>query len=67
MKHVDLRGIEVIPCIQTLGHLAQILQWHRYLNLRDTHEVLLAGSEETYVFIKKVRLVQLSGILTKSR
>ncbi|KAJ8293919.1 Hexosaminidase D [Rhodotorula toruloides] len=46
-------GIEVIPCIQTLGHLGQMLQWPKYGHLRDTAEVLLAESEETYAFIEK--------------
>ncbi|KAJ2756189.1 hypothetical protein IWQ56_006353, partial [Coemansia nantahalensis] len=31
-------GIEVVPCIQTLGHLGQMLQWPRYAGLRDTNE-----------------------------
>ncbi|GAA5981366.1 hypothetical protein JCM11641_005296 [Rhodosporidiobolus odoratus] len=47
-------GIEVIACIQTLGHLGQMLQWPKYAHLRDTAEVLLADSEETYQFIEKV-------------
>lgn len=48
------RGIEVIPCIQTLGHLGQILQWPHYAHLRDNTEVLLAESETTYEFIEKL-------------
>ncbi|KAJ1957680.1 hypothetical protein GGI12_004957 [Dipsacomyces acuminosporus] len=47
-------GIEVVPCIQTLGHLGQILQWPKYLNLRDTNEVILTKSPETYAFIEKL-------------
>ncbi|KAI9003251.1 glycoside hydrolase superfamily [Gaertneriomyces semiglobifer] len=47
-------GIEVIACIQTLGHLGQILQWPRFASVRDTHEVLLANSEETYQLIEKM-------------
>ncbi|KAL1923737.1 uncharacterized protein VTP21DRAFT_8717 [Calcarisporiella thermophila] len=47
-------GIEVVPCIQTLGHLGQILQWPSYTYLKDTHEVLLAKSEETYDFLEKI-------------
>ena len=47
-------GIEVIACIQTLGHLGQMLQWAKYGSLRDTAEVLLAESAETYAFIEKV-------------
>lgn len=47
-------GIEVIACIQTLGHLGQMLQWPKYGTLRDTAEVLLAEYSETYNFIEKV-------------
>ncbi|MCE5169143.1 beta-N-acetylhexosaminidase [Paenibacillus profundus] len=45
-------GIEIVPCIQTLGHLAQALKWDYADELRDTEDVLLAGSEETYRFIE---------------
>ncbi|KAK4051972.1 hypothetical protein OIO90_004502 [Microbotryomycetes sp. JL221] len=47
-------GIEVIACIQTLGHLGQMLQWPKYGQLRDTAEVLLADYAETYAFIEKM-------------
>ncbi|KAJ3017655.1 hypothetical protein HKX48_003437 [Thoreauomyces humboldtii] len=47
-------GIEVFPCIQTLGHLGQILQWPRFAGVRDTTEVILTGSEETYQLIEKI-------------
>ncbi|CBQ73971.1 conserved hypothetical protein [Sporisorium reilianum SRZ2] len=62
-SHAELReiddyaamfGIEVIPCIQTLGHLGQMLQWPRYLGLRDTAEVLLPEWPETYVMLEKM-------------
>ncbi|KAI8098093.1 glycoside hydrolase superfamily [Gilbertella persicaria] len=49
-------GIEVIPCIQTLGHMGQVLQWQHYAHLRDNTEVLLAESEPTYDFIEKMVL-----------
>jgi hypothetical protein len=52
--YADALGIEVIPCIQTLGHLGQILQWPRFLSMRDTTEVLLAEWEETYVLLEKM-------------
>ena len=49
--YADLFGIEVIPCIQTLAHLATALRWNAMSKLRDTGDILLAGSEETYGFI----------------
>ncbi|GAA6049094.1 hypothetical protein JCM3770_003883 [Rhodotorula araucariae] len=59
-------GIEVIACIQTLGHLGQMLQWPRYGQLRDTAEVLLAESAETYAFIEKM-IAAISGPLRSKR
>ncbi|KAF9577491.1 hypothetical protein BGW38_007265, partial [Lunasporangiospora selenospora] len=47
-------GIELVPCIQTLGHLGQILQWPKYHVYRDTSEVLLANWDETYSLIEKM-------------
>lgn len=47
-------GIEVIPCIQTLGHLAQILKWPAYAPVKDTGSVLLVDAEETYALIGKM-------------
>jgi len=47
-------GIEMIPCIQTLGHLSQILKWSAYDEVRDTSSVLLVGQEKTYELIEKM-------------
>ncbi|KAJ1645718.1 hypothetical protein LPJ64_002735 [Coemansia asiatica] len=47
-------GIEVVACIQTLGHLGQMLQWPRYAGLRDTNEVILSRMPETYEFLEKL-------------
>ncbi len=47
-------GIEVVPCIQTLGHLEQVLQWPSYHNLKDTNGVLLTGEEATDAFVEKM-------------
>ncbi|MBW0524686.1 hypothetical protein O181_064401, partial [Austropuccinia psidii MF-1] len=52
--YADSFGIEVVACIQTLGHLGQMLQWPRFGGMRDTHEVLLVGSQEVYDFIEKM-------------
>ncbi len=50
----DVFGIEVIPCIQTLGHLEQILQWPAYSAIIDSPGVLLAGDPATYQLIGKM-------------
>ena len=41
-------GIEMFPCIQTLAHLEQILQWPAYAQYKDTNSVLLADEDATY-------------------
>ena len=45
-------GIELVPCIQTLGHLATMLRWAVTKPYKDTSEVLLTSSEETYRLIE---------------
>ena len=45
-------GIEVVPCIQTLAHLATVLQWRAFASLKDIDDILLAGSDKTYEFIE---------------
>ncbi len=47
-------GIELVPCIQTLGHLEQMLKWFAYREVCDTRSVLLAGEEQTYILIDKM-------------
>ncbi len=44
-------GMEIIPCIQTLAHLARLFQWGPFAKVRDTSDILLAGDEETYRLI----------------
>ncbi len=50
----DALGIEMIPCIQTLAHLEQILQWPAYGDYRDVHGVILAEEERTYELVGKL-------------
>lgn len=58
LRQIDDRGhalgIEVVPCIQTLGHLEQILQWPAYRHLQDVRGVLMVGLEETHRLIAKM-------------
>lgn len=45
-------GIEIIPAIQTLGHLANTLHWFEFASVKDTEDCLLVGEEKTYEFIE---------------
>ena len=48
-------GIEMVGCIQTLGHLEQILKWPAYArSVQDTASVLLVGENATYDLIDKM-------------
>ncbi len=47
-------GIELIGCIQTLGHLEQMLKWSAYADIRDTASVLLVDEDRTYELIEKM-------------
>lgn len=48
-------GIEVIGCIQTLGHMGQMLRWvDAYYKVKDTASVMMVGNEETHKLIGKM-------------
>ena len=50
--YADSMGVEMIPCIQTLAHLAQFLQWQEACHLKDLTDVILIDEPETYDFIE---------------
>ncbi len=55
----DSLGVELIPCIQTLGHLENFLQWQENQHLRDEPDILLCDEEDTYAFIEaEIRAVR---------
>lgn len=48
------RGMELIPCIQTLAHLNAIVRWPAYAPHVDANDILLAGDEAVYELIDKM-------------
>ena len=50
-KYAGALGIELIPCIQTLGHLETHLKWHIAGTYKDGTTTLLVGADETYRLI----------------
>lgn len=52
--HAHALGIEIVPCIQTLGHLEQILQWPAYADLADTPRILLADHPATLPLLGRI-------------
>lgn len=47
-------GVTIIPCIQTLAHLAQTLRWKCHWDIRDHGDTLLVEEEKTYQLIDDV-------------
>lgn len=45
------RGIELVPCIQTLAHLNGITRWPDYSDFIDCDDILLVGDERSYKLI----------------
>lgn len=45
------RGVELVPCIQTLAHLNAIVRWPAYAPIVDCDDILLAGDEKVYELI----------------
>ena len=58
LKSIDAyatsKGMELIPCIQTLAHLDTIFRWNDYKNIKDTGGILLTDEERTYELIDKM-------------
>lgn len=58
LKEIDdyatLKGMELIPCIQTLAHLNAIFHWPAYAQLKDCNDILLSGDERVYTLIDKM-------------
>jgi hypothetical protein len=58
-------GIEMIPCLQTLAHLVDVLKWESYGSLREDNDTLLVGEEKTYRFIEQMIDAQTAPFRTR--
>lgn len=58
LKEIDAyavsKGMELMPCIQTLAHLNAIVRWPAYQPHVDTADILLAGDEAVYALIDRM-------------
>ena len=59
-------GIELIPCVQMLGHLATHLRWDAAKPYTDTKDVMLAGADATYALIEAM-LKSITSCFTSRR
>ena len=53
-EYAKSRGIELIPCIQTLAHLDAIFSWGEYQEIKDVADILLLENERTYLLIENI-------------
>ena len=53
-EYAALFGIELIPCIQTLGHLDRVMRWPVYHHVREHDSVIEPDREETYVILEQM-------------
>ena len=58
IKEIDAycreKGVELIPCIQTLAHLQTIFRWTPYRNINDFDDILLIDDPRTYQLIENM-------------
>ena len=47
-------GIELVPCIQLLGHLSAHMKWDAAAPYKDTASTMLVGADATYALIGKI-------------
>ena len=52
--HARDKGVEVIPCIQTLAHLNAIFHWPEYTKIQDVGAIMLVGDERVYALVDKM-------------
>ena len=65
-SYASAKGIEVIPCIQTLAHLNAIVNWPAYRDFVDCDDILLVGDERTYELVDNM-FASLAKALTTRR
>lgn len=52
--YAKARGIELIPCVQTLAHFTNLVTLPAYADIVDVNDILLADEEKTYALLSKI-------------
>jgi len=52
-QYANEMGVELIGCIQTLGHLEHIVKWNDFADITENETLILPGEERTYEFIEE--------------
>lgn len=70
LKEIDAygksKGIEIIPCAQTLGHTGRLTNLPCYADIVDTDGILLAGEPRTYELIENMFKSFREGLTSKN-
>lgn len=53
-KYARSKGVELVPCIQTLAHLTNLVKLPRYGEIVDVNDILLIDEPKTYELIEKM-------------
>ncbi len=53
-KYAQSRGVELIPCVQTLAHFGTLMKLPKYQEVRDVSDILLIDEPKTYELIEKI-------------
>jgi len=53
-SYAKSKGVELIPCIQTLAHVRPLFRWNVYKGINDCDDILLCGEEKTYKLIEDI-------------
>ena len=54
VEYAEIFGIELMPCIQTLGHMGQFLRWGHNLPIKDQLTVMMPNTDKTLEAIDKM-------------
>lgn len=53
-RYCRIFGMELVPCIQTLAHVNQIVRYEHYQKFTDVNDILLVGDERTYELLEHI-------------
>lgn len=57
LREIDIyaaeMGVELIGCIQTFGHLGEVVKWADFSDIAENDHLLLPGEERTYEYIEE--------------
>ena len=66
VSYASLFGLEIVPFVQTLGHMGSLFRFDHYYPYSDIQDTLLVDYEPTYVLIDKM-IASLRSLFKTSR